>query len=353
MNQPVYLLASGALCALGIGVAQIWAAARAGLSRTAASPLRGGSGEPLTLALVPEDALAPLDPALEAQHPAQVEGRLLRLMASPLAEIASGPLASAPLPLYLGMPEPEPGFGRAFDDRRFLSQVAQLAAVPIDPARSRVFRQGRAAGFFALAAAEEALARGDFTHVLVGGVDSYLDPVRLARLDAEGRLLGPHTMDGFIPGEGAAVLLLAKVPPAAGVAACRLSGVATAFDAGHRYAEAPALGEGLAAALESLRAAGRGPQGPAEVVFAGLTGESFGAKTWGVAQLRHRDLISPEALLEHPAEGFGDVGAAMGPLLLALADASLVLGHRDGPALVWANADRGPCGCAFIETATP
>ena len=98
-----------------------------------------------------------------------------------------------------------------------------------------------------------------------------------------------------------------------------VNGAASAMDAGHRYGDAPARGEGLAAALEQVRQRIGNPPAPIATTFAGFNGESFDAKLWGVARLRHNDFFSPDMVIEHPADKFGDAGAAMGAILIALA----------------------------------
>jgi 3-oxoacyl-[acyl-carrier-protein] synthase-1 len=87
------------------------------------------------------------------------------------------------------------------------------------------------------------------------------------------------------------------------------------------------------------------------VTFAGFNGESFDSKLWGVARLRHTDFFAPTMAIEHPADKFGDAGAATGAILAALAAMSLTTGTRKGPALVWAASDREPCACAVISFA--
>ena len=89
---------------------------------------------------------------------------------------------------------------------------------------------------------------------------------------------------------------------------------------------------------------------PVGVTFAGFNGESFDAKLWGVAQLRHRDFFATDMILEHPADKYGDAGAATGALLLALAAQSVSDGSRAGPALVWAASDFEPRACALLST---
>jgi 3-oxoacyl-[acyl-carrier-protein] synthase-1 len=56
-------------------------------------------------------------------------------------------------------------------------------------------------------------------------------------------------------------------------------------------------------------------------------------------------------MIEHPADKYGDAGAATGAILLALAAKSLSIGARQGPALVWAASDREPRACAIVSVA--
>jgi 3-oxoacyl-[acyl-carrier-protein] synthase-1 len=190
------------------------------------------------------------------------------------------------------------------------------------------------------------------TTVVVGGVDSYLDLRLLDTLDGEQRILGQRVMDGFIPGEGAAFYALSGTSaPTGGTNGQRVivNGAASAMDPGHRYGKEPALGEGLAAALDSLRERMHQPPAPIKTTFAGFNGENFEAKLWGVARLRHNDFFAPDMVLEHPADKFGDAGAAVGAVLIALAAKSLESGTRSGPALVWAASDRDPRACAVLS----
>jgi 3-oxoacyl-[acyl-carrier-protein] synthase-1 len=58
-------------------------------------------------------------------------------------------------------------------------------------------------------------------------------------------------------------------------------------------------------------------------------------------------------LIEHPADKYGDTGAATGAILTALAATALLDGSRNGPALVWAASDREPRACALLCVSTP
>jgi 3-oxoacyl-[acyl-carrier-protein] synthase I len=344
------VVASSVLCSAGRGAEQLWASVRAGIARIGASQVMDRNFEPIRMGLVPEDALEPeLPPELESlPWPARAR-RMLRLAAPALRTLLerAGP---PPVRLYLGLPE------LALPDAQWMKGFAlhlgKLAGMEVDPPNSRVVPTGRAAALTALELALQALESEPARPVIVGAVDTYLDLRLLAALDAEGRILSSGVMDGFIPGEGAAFLILTSAGLADSPTHPRVTveAAASASDPGHRRGTAPARGEGLAQALELLRGrlGGRTPD-PVGTTFAGLNGESFDAKAWGVARLRHSDFFAPRMVLEHPADCYGDTGAATGAILLSLASQAIAAGDRTGPALVWAASDGESRACALLS----
>jgi 3-oxoacyl-[acyl-carrier-protein] synthase-1 len=340
------------LCAIGSGTEQVWASARAGIGRIGNSQVMDRHFQPIRMGLVPEAALGTLIPEIESLPLPSRARRILRLAAPSLLAVAKD--LGGPIPVFVGLAElPQ-------SEAPWLNHVPeylqQLTGVPLDLARSVVVPRGRAAALMALERALDLLRTGAASSVIVGGVDSYLDLRLLGTLDDEQRILGRRVMDGFIPGEGAAFYVLS----AGGVSNAPASGdrvvvnaAASAMDEGHRYGDAPARGEGLAFALEHVRQHLGGPLAPVATTFAGFNGESFDAKLWGVARLRHHDFFSPGMAIEHPAAKFGDAGAAMGAILVALAARALATGTRSGPALAWAASDREPRACAVLSVARP
>ena len=235
--------------------------------------------------------------------------------------------------------------------RGFSLYLAKAAGTALDVPGCRVVPSGRAAALVALELAIGALEQDPTRPVVVGGIDTYLDLKLLASLDAERRILGPDVSDGFIPGEGASFLVLAHPSAATGDGLpVMISAAASAQDAGHRSGSAPARGEGLATAIELLRSRLSDP-GPVGTVFAGLNGESFDAKQWGVARVRHADFFAPDAVESHPADCFADAGAATGALLLSLGATALARAQRRGPALIWAASDGETRSCALLSRA--
>ena len=341
--------ATSVLCAAGFGAPQVWSSVRSRVSRIRNSSVMDRQFEPIPMGLVPEEALDADDADLDALNWPVRARRMLRLATSPLRELVSA-IGDTPVALYLGLPELTADDSPWLD--KFSERLCARAGLKFDEAASQIFPLGRAAVLAALESAQEAMSANSSRPILVGGVDTYLDLKLLATLGAEGRVHGPRVMDGFIPGEGAAFLLLegsGKAPSGAAV----ISGAASTTDPGHRYGTEPARGEGLAEALQLMRDRQSSPIGQIAATFTGLNGENFDAKLWGVAQLRHGDLFAADMVLEHPATCFGDTGAATGAILTALAATALAAGHRAAPALVWAASDLGARGCAIVDTGGP
>ncbi len=339
--------ATHVLCAIGSGTDQVWASARAGIARIGNSHVMDKHFDPIQMGLVPEDALGALTPEIDGLPLPSRARRMLRLAAPSFQAVAKD--IGRPVRVFIGLPALTP------KDAPWIVHVPaylqKLTDVPVDLQRSAIVPHGRAAGLMALELAMNAVSTDPSATVIVGGVDTFFDLRLRATLDQEGRVLGPRVMDGFIPGEGAAFFALSG--PAAQAAESRIvvNGVASAMDEGHRYGTAPAKGEGLDAALKQLRQRAGQLAGPIGTTFAGFNGESFDAKMWGVARLRNNDMFSPSMAIEHPADKYGDAGAATGAILLALAARSLSIGARQGPALVWAASDREPRACAVISVA--
>jgi 3-oxoacyl-[acyl-carrier-protein] synthase I len=345
--KPAVITATCVLCPGGRGSEQAWATTRAGVSRIGNSYVMDKHFDAIQMGLVPEDALPPLPPEIEGLGLPARARRILRL-AAPVLQAVAAEAGDGPCTVITGLPQLNPA--EASWLAGFHKLLGQFSGVAINLETSSVVPTGRAAGLMAIEAGIRALEEGRAKSVIVGGVDTFLDLKLLAELDAEGRILGPQVMDGFIPGEGAAYLVL-KPQGAAGEERPILALGATSMpDPGHRYGTGPAKGEGLSKTLELLRAHLSPPPPPVNTTFAGFNGENFDAKQWGVARLRHTDFFTPTMSMQHPASSIGDTGAACGAIMSSLAATALARGDRTGPALVWAASDRESRACALIST---
>ncbi len=352
-DNSAFICGIGLVTAVGGSTAQTAASVRAGISRYEESSVYNKRFAPMTMALVPEDVLPPLsleEPAMTGLTSRQ--SRMLRLAHLAIDEALSQLPAESEVPLFLALPEPLPDPGRPPPvTDAFLDLLIAQTDAPVDRDRSQVFMTGRAAGFEALGGALDLLSREQDRFVLVGGVDTYIDLYLLGTLDVEDRVLSAGVMDGFAPGEGAGFLLLA----AEGLAAklhppprIQVHRPGLGVEPGHRYSQAPYQGDGLSSAVDSALKALDGV--PAKTVLAGFNGENFGAKEWGVSFSRCQGGIDPEFTIVHPADGFGDVGAAFGPVLLGLAAVGIEKGYLRAPSLAWASSDAAPRGAACITS---
>jgi 3-oxoacyl-[acyl-carrier-protein] synthase-1 len=346
------IIGVGMVTPVGLASAPTAAAVRAGITRLNESDVFAKHGKPLVMGLLKDEHLPPLAPSLE-KYPTLVPHaqRLLRLSTPALREVLRLCPSPAAVPVLVGLHEPWPELPVPVGVD-FLRQLGAQAQVEFALSQSRLFTQGRAAGLVALEQALKLLSSDRRTpFVIAGGVDSYLAPELLARLDREERLpTGPVT-DGFIPGEGAAFLLLARQGEARRLGrepVAYVSGVAIDEERGHRYSSEPYLGEGLAGAFARLFESIEAPP-PIRCVYAGLNGESFWAKEWGVAYLRNKRRFAEALRIEHPIQNFGDPGAALRPLMVALSAIGLQRGYREDPCLVWCSSDRKERGAVLVR----
>lgn len=268
--------------------------------------------------------------------------RLVRLAAPALRE-AVGP-GDAPITLVLALPDRQRPDAAADLGQRVLAGLAAAIERPIDPA-SMVVRAGQAGGATAL---QGALQRaGDGANVVVGGVDSYFHADALRWLDEGDRLHSGRARDGFVPGEGAAFATLATADlrslPARPLA--RVVAVETELEPS-AGTEEPNLARGLTSVLHRLLAA-------SEVgwVFTDCSGEEHRDREWMRAAGRAGDALAGAHVM-HAGEWAGDVGAAIGPLALAIACASWSAGCAPSSrCLVALSSDGAERGGFVIEEA--
>jgi 3-oxoacyl-[acyl-carrier-protein] synthase-1 len=338
-----------------LNAASTAAAIRAGITRIKESMVYDRWGDPIRLGLVGVDYLPALEASLESlQELTAWHRRMLRLATFALEEVSKGWARMPPPPLLLAMPEPHPD-GREPSSEALLKHLSAQTGVEFDLRRSKLIRKGRAGTLLALQQALDMLNSHRSATVCVGGVDTYFDLDLLDALDARDRLLhtrGPS--DGFIPGEGAAFLLLGS--PGAGRhlslnPIARTTGIGIGTEKGHLSSEEPHRGDGLADAFRALFASLPANTPNVRSVYAGLNGENFWAKEWGVAHLRNFQHFEPDHLIMHPAEYIGDPGAALGAILMGLAAIGCQRRYRPSPCLVWCASDKEARAATLIQTA--
>ena len=348
MPADVVVIGVGMVTAVGLTAAETAASVRSATARFAETSMMDKRFEPFTLAEVPEDGLPELAESLSSVGLAARETRMLRLGAVALNEcLKSLPQGEAAPGLALSLPETDTT--RALDGQLFLQRFAQQAARGFDGTRSDASHRGRAGGLAAVGQAAEIVRTGRARFMLAGGIDTYRDLYVLGTLDMEQRVKSAANLDGFIPGEGAAFVLLGQADGVA-VPIAAVSPVAQASENGHLYSEQPYRGEGLATAIQQLVQSGAAP-GPIQEVYSSMNGENHWAKEWGVAFIRSSSAFLPGHGMHHPADCFGDTGAACAALMVGLAALGIKQGYRRSPALVYGSSDRAQRAAVLVTAA--
>ena len=196
---------------------------------------------------------------------------------------------------------------------KLLDSITADASIQTDAKRSRVFPSGRAATGEALAHAVKLLRSGAAPACYLVGVDSLTDTMRARRLWAQRQLFEPANPDGFIPGEaGVCLLLTARADAASMTAIC---GVGAGRDDTDLFTSGRGLSEAVRSAL--------GDSGLGAQTLRALIHDSSGARRYAeeLALTCQRPPFNQalHAKLFSPADTTGEIGAASGPLSLAMA----------------------------------
>ncbi|WMJ02457.1 beta-ketoacyl synthase N-terminal-like domain-containing protein [Pseudomonas chlororaphis subsp. aurantiaca] len=344
MSTGLAIIGCGARTPVGFDRRSSAAAVRAGISVIAEHPfLIDRFGEPMK---VTRDAgLDPYQTGLE---------RLLAL-ATPAAREALGPLEGIPgtpkISVVVCVGEQRPGQ----DSRMGATLTDGLCDALTDSIRVEQqlnWMGGHAGGIVALETASHLLSNGDFDMVLVGGVDSYLCRDTLEWLDDNEQLHSDGSIYGFCPGEAAGFVLVSRVETAHRLG---LTPLLTLVSAGSGIeknlikTEDICLGDGLSAAFhaaaESLPETER-----VDRIICDMNGERYRGNEYGFAVLKASRLFKDAAAFDTPADCWGDVGAASGPLYVSLVVAAEERGYAKGPlSLIWASSEGGRRAAAILR----
>lgn len=202
---------------------------------------------------------------------------------------------------------------------------------------------GHAGGLLAIHHACKSLREGRAKLCLVGGVDSYLEPETLEWLDQNEQLHSETTTYGFCPGEAAGFALLTTL----GVARARglrplleIVGTSIASEENRIKTETVVLGEGLGSAFKLLFQ--DAPIDKVDRIICDMNGERYRGNEYGFAVIRNPGRFKDAADFETPADCWGDVGAASGPLFVSLITEAEARGYQPGPlSLIWASSENG------------
>jgi 3-oxoacyl-[acyl-carrier-protein] synthase-1 len=336
----------GAATAIGQTAPATAAAARAGVAGFGEHPfLIDRKTHPYVLAMAPYlDRYLPL--------PERLLGLALSAAREALASVAGRMPAQQAIPAFVGLPSPRPGLPEGLGPilTRQLAATTTTPGIRLTPIE--LLARGHSAGLMAMEAACQAVRGQQSAFCLAGGVDGYIDPDTLDWLDANDQIHNPDNAWGFIPGEAAAFCVLCSERTAEqwGLQVqCRLVAAATDNEPNRIKTETVCLGRGLTQVFQKVLSSLPAGERVAHTIC-DQNGEAYRADEYGFSLTRtHKHFVDGTNFMA-PADCWGDVGAASGPLFALMAAWAAQKGYAPGPwTLAWTSSEGGERCAALIQ----
>ena len=345
-DSSVVICGIGARTPVGATAFSSAAAVRAALSMFGDHPyMIDKVGNPM---LVARDAFLSDDVVgtarfVELGVPAATEA--LALLKEPLRETQA-------MDILIGLPLERPGLPERLSER-----VAQCFRDDLHE-RGRIgtvetFQSGHSSGLIAFQEGSRRILDGTATLCLVGGIESYLEPETLECLDENDQLNSETNSWGFIPGEAAGFCLLcsSKTARQYGLPIFGdLLVITTARERNLINTDSVCLGEGLSEAVRNALQV-LSPSATIDYMICDMNGEPYRADEFGYTVVRLAEcFVDPSAFMT-PADCWGNVGAASGPLFVILAAVAGFKGYSVGShTLVFTSSESGERTVAIIRT---
>ncbi len=347
-TPKLYIAGMGMITPVGGNVAMTVAAVEAGISGYRASDFINSKGNPATLALVPRQLFADMQVNIgEGDRFNEQHDRIIRMAIGAIQEACCYCEIETSIPLVLAMPDTHRDLSGLVS---FTQSLAENCAPMIDINLTRSIYSGRAAGIEAIDFAFKYLLDFAANFILIGGSDCHIDDEYLYKLDREKRLLAVDNPDGFAPGEGAGFILLTRHPELAQVRNGKMIAInkpGVAEEKGHLSSEDVYRGDGLDQAFKSALI--NHHEQKIQTIYSSMNGENFWAKEMGVAQVRNRKSFKENVTIRHPADCYGDLGAATATTLISLAAENLFKNKKINSHLVYASSDTSKRGAIVVE----
>ncbi len=337
-NSSLLIERTGVICSVGLTAPSACAAMRAKVTNPIETNFIDSFGQHIRAHEV----------ALE--QPWRGLTKLARMAAMSIEECLAGvpDEQHANLPLLLCVAERErPGRLEGLEDQLF-DTIERLLGRRFST-HSSVVPHGRVSIPMAMASAARLLAEGACDRVLLVGVDSLMNWPTLAAYEKADRLLTEQNSNGFMPGEGAAALLVSEDKRAPGL---RCTGIGFSEEPAHIESGNPLRCVGLTEAVRQALSASGCQLHEMDLRIADLSGEQYYLKEAALLLSRAMRQLKESFDIWHPAECTGETGAASGAIMLALIEAACRKGYAPGVrTLAHFSADAGGRAALTLEYA--
>lgn len=339
VNQLLTVKQCGMVSGLGLSAKASGAAMLAGFDNFEETRFMDKGGEWILASQVPLDGLTGISKLLEM---------LTMAIDECLPHDTSQRAKTIPkLPLLLCLSERErPGRITELENTLFNALAKKLNA-SFHP-DSKILVDGKVGGVVALQLANDLVYKHNHSEVLIAGVDSLINTVTLSCLEDEDRILTSDNSNGFIPGEGAAAILVGKPQQGEGF---RLHCIASGFAKEQAIigSDTPLRAEGLSQAIKQALTNANCTMQEIDFRVADINGEHYYFKEAALALTRVMREVKEEFDIWDPVSNVGEVGAAILPMIFCLlqyaCDKSFAPGHN---VLVHTGNDAGKRAACII-----
>ncbi len=324
LSAPLFVSGAGAVTPGGLCAPQTLAAIRASISSFGQFALSEPAGAVQVAAMVPAHW------KLKRSYGEWLQNMAARAIGEAME---SSPAPAEATALLVAPPESfreHPAY-RTVPPREFLAALIRASGFAFHPA-SRAVDGGAAAGIGLLGRADELLRDAGLAQVLLGGVDSLVNQVDMARLARAGRLKSGDNAQGVVPGEGAVFVRLTRLAEGEGQAAAAIRGYGIAQEEDSVLTEKYSQGRAQLAAFRDAVDDGHGPS-EADISFiaSNANGERYLAWEQMIARSRFFRTRRETFPTAYASMTVGDMGSAGGAMTLLLAADSLRSGYAPGP----------------------
>jgi len=209
---------------------------------------------------------------------------------------------------------------------------------------------GHASLLLELEKIQERIAKNEFQHAILIGIDSLVGKEEIAFYSGHNRLKTDDNPDGFIPGE-AGVAIMVEEPKAAQARGANIEAyISNVFSiAGENKSFVGQRNGGSALASVVINSLNDFPN--VKSYYCDLNGESARAREWGwaIPAIQMQCGYVPEHMMV-PAESLGDTGAASGGISICAITRSYARHYSQSDStLVWSSSDDGTVASAIIH----
>lgn len=321
--QPVSVIASGMVTAVGLSAPSTCAAIRCAIDNFSETRFMDGGGEWIIGAQVP------------LEQPWRGLPKLVHMAAPAIRECLAhvGDVRPEVIPLLLCVAEKErPGRLAGLDDELFHDIETELGVR--FHTSSGIIARGRVAGALALLEARRLIYEQAVPFCIIAGADSYLVAATLDSYEKNDRLLTSQNSNGFIPGEAGTAVLIG--PPGRSQEPELLCiGMGFGQENATIDSDEPLRADGLVAAFRAAFTEAGRTIDDLDFRLTDSNGEQYWFKEAALAMTRTLRARKERFQIWHPADCIGETGAAIGPCSLGVALAATRKRYSPGPGVLF------------------